>query len=92
MNDLIFVDSEQKNLEAGAFGFSNFVVLFTLWALMISVLVSTLVSWFRDKESIKLKQEQEAKKLEENRQRANPRNRDISSELGESEGYSTEQS
>jgi hypothetical protein len=44
-------------LEAGAFGFSNFVVLFTLWGLLLAVVISTLVSWFRDKEAVKLKQE-----------------------------------
>lgn len=77
-------------MEAGAFGFSNFVVLFMLWALVLAVVISTLVSWFRDKEAVKVKQEQEARKLEENRQRSNPRNRDLSSELGDSEVYSTE--
>lgn len=90
MDELILVDSEQRNLEAGTFGFSNFVVLFGIWILILAVVISTLVSWFRDKEAVKQKLEREARKLEENRQKSNPRNRDLSSSLGDSEVYSTE--
>ena len=65
-------------------------MLFGIWALILAVVISTLVSWFRDKEVVKQRQEQEAKRIEENRQRSNPRNRDLSSSLGDSEIYSTE--
>ena len=57
VDELIFVDSEQKNLEAGAFGFSNFIVLFGILVLVLAVVISTLVSWFRDKEAVKQKLE-----------------------------------
>jgi hypothetical protein len=58
MDELVLVDSEQKNLEANSFGFSNFIVLFVIWALILAVVISTLVSWFRDKEAVKLQQEE----------------------------------
>jgi hypothetical protein len=89
MDELILVDSEQKNMEANAFGFSNFMVLLIIWGLITAVLISTIVSWFRDKEAIKIKQVEISRKVEENKQRSNPRNRDQSSELGASELYST---